>query len=168
MAPVPDFVPFRALRFAGVPGEGDPTVDLSTVCAPPYDVIDPDQRDALAASDAHNMVRIILPDSYADAAAALDAWRADATLVRDDTPSLSVYRMTFTGDDGTPVTTTGVIGLLALEPGGVLPHERTLPKAKSDRLELLRATRANLEPVWGISLADDLTALLAPSADVPP
>ena len=35
-----------------------------------------------------------------------------------------------------------------------MPHERTLPKAKSDRLELLRATRANLDPIWGLSLAD--------------
>ena len=34
-----------------------------------------------------------------------------------------------------------------------MPHERTLPKAKSDRLELLRATRANLDPIWGLSLA---------------
>src|SRR5215471_6914573 len=112
MAPVPDFVPFRALRFAGVPAEGDPTVDLSAVCSPPYDVIDPDQRDALAASDAHNMVRLVLPDRYEDAADALEAWQADGTLVRDDAPSFSVYRMRFTGDDGAPVTTTGVIGLL--------------------------------------------------------
>ena len=41
----------------------------------------------------------------------------------------------------------------------VLPHERTLPKAKSDRLELLRATRANLDPIWGLSLATGLSAL---------
>ena len=43
---------------------------------------------------------------------------------------------------------------------GILPHERTLPKARSDRLALLRATRANLDPIWGLSLADGLTAHL--------
>ena len=46
------------------------------------------------------------------------------------------------------------------EEGDILPHERTLPKAKSDRLALLRATRANLDPIWGLSLADGLTAAI--------
>ena len=57
------------------------------------------------------------------------------------------------------------IGALALDDhgDGVLPHERTLPKAKTDRLELLRATRANLDPIWGLSLAAGLSALLDPS-----
>ena len=45
--------------------------------------------------------------------------------------------------------------------GGVLPHERTTPKASTDRLDLTRATRANLSPVWGLSLASGLTGLLA-------
>jgi uncharacterized protein (DUF1015 family) len=151
---VTDFVPFRALRFAS---EGR---DLSAVCSPPYDVIDDDERVALLAADPHNVVRLILPDSYAGAAEMLAAWRADGTFTLDPSPSFSVYRMTFTGDDGAVVTTTGVIGAIGLEPGGVLPHERTLPKAKSDRLELVRATRANLEPIWGISLAAGLTARL--------
>jgi uncharacterized protein (DUF1015 family) len=58
-----------------------------------------------------------------------------------------------------------VIGALTLpEPGdpGVLPHERTMPKAKSDRLALLRATRANVDPIWGLSLATGLTQQLEP------
>jgi hypothetical protein len=63
MAPVPDFVPFRAVRFAPRPSSAgaDATNDLSAVCSPPYDVIDPSQRAALAASDEHNMVHLILP-----------------------------------------------------------------------------------------------------------
>ena len=78
--------------------------------------------------------------------------------------------MDFTGDDGLPQRTTGVIGALGLghEPGEVMPHERTLPKAKTDRLELLRATRANLDPIWGLSLATGLSTLLAQAhADLP-
>ena len=43
----------------------------------------------------------------------------------------------------------------------MLPHERTTPKASSDRLDLTRATRANTSPVWGLALAQGLTALLA-------
>ena len=45
--------------------------------------------------------------------------------------------------------------------GGVLPHERVTPKASTDRLDLTRATQANLSPVWGLSLAAGLTELLA-------
>ncbi len=45
--------------------------------------------------------------------------------------------------------------------GGVLPHERTTPKASTDRLDLTRATRTNLSPVWGLSLAEGLTEQLA-------
>ncbi len=72
--------------------------------------------------------------------------------------------MQFTGDDGRPQQTTGVIGALTLDNtrGDVMPHERTLPKAKSDRLELLRATRANLDPIWGLSLAAGLSERLVP------
>jgi uncharacterized protein (DUF1015 family) len=45
--------------------------------------------------------------------------------------------------------------------GDVLPHERTTPKDRADRLELTRATNANLSPVWALSLATGLTDLLA-------
>jgi len=156
---VPDFLPFPGIRY--------PEADISAVSAPPYDVIDPDERAALVARDPHNSVRLILPDSYDAAAEALTRWRAEGVLVTDDEPTFSIYRMEFTGDDGRPQRTTGVIGALALdnEHGEILPHERTLPKAKSDRLELLRATRANLDPIWGLSLAFGLSELLTPHGE---
>jgi uncharacterized protein (DUF1015 family) len=56
-----------------------------------------------------------------------------------------------------------VIGALGLEPpgsGAILPHEHTTPKAKSDRLQLLMATATNLSPIWGLSLAPGLSALV--------
>jgi hypothetical protein len=66
---------------------------------------------------------------------------------------------------------TGVIGALGLALPGresdILPHEQTLPKAKSDRLDLLRATRANLSPIWGLSMTEGLTATFDPSDDEP-
>jgi uncharacterized protein (DUF1015 family) len=66
-------------------------------------------------------------------------------------------------------STLGVIGALGLEPpgeGDVLPHEHTTPKAKSDRLDLLRTTVANLSPIWGLSLAPGLSKLLDPDAAI--
>lgn len=159
---MPDFLPFRGLRYHGA--------DLSRVTAPPYDVIDDDERDALERSDPANAVQLILPrddgatDRYAAAASTLERWRADGTLALDAGLSFYAYRMAFTADDGSPASTTGVIGALALPAhpgaGDILPHERTLPKARSDRLALLRSTRANLDPIWGVSLAVGLTDLL--------
>ena len=82
----------------------------------------------------------------------------------DDQPSFTIYRMRFTDDTGTARDIAGVLGGLEITDegaGGVLPHERTTPKASTDRLDLTRATQANLSPVWGLSLASGLTELLA-------
>jgi uncharacterized protein (DUF1015 family) len=72
--------------------------------------------------------------------------------------------MRFTDSTGTQRDIAGVLGGLEVvdaEAGGVLPHERTTAAASTDRLELTRATAANLSPVWGLSLAGGLTDLLA-------
>ncbi len=171
------FLPFRGLRYRVAADRttakgGD---DLSAVAAPPYDVIDDELRGRLEATDPHNSVQLILPrrdgesaDQYEAAARRLAAWRADGLLVADDDPAFYGYRMSFFGKDASPRRTSGVLGALRLPPpgtdpgdAGILPHERTLPKARSDRLALLRATRANLDPIWGLSLAAGLTELLA-------
>ena len=79
----------------------------------------------------------------------------------DPQPSFTIYRLRFTGTSGTPRDVAGVLGGLEVVDdgaGGVLPHERTTPKASTDRLDLTRATGANLSPVWGLSLASGLTA----------
>jgi uncharacterized protein (DUF1015 family) len=142
--------------------------DLGSVIAPPYDVIDAEQRAALAARDAHNAVRIDLPDEadgdgrYDQARDQLAQWLADGTLVIDEHPTFTAYRMTATDEAGVERHTTGVIGALELSPPGtdILPHEHTTKKAKSDRLDLLRSCRANLSAIWGLSLAKGLTDLL--------
>ena len=152
--------------------------DLGQVIAPPYDVIDDALRAQLAGRDEHNAVRIDLPseadgeDRYEAARCLLQEWLADGTLRTDERPSFTVYRMTATDEDGVERRTTGVIGALELtQPGtDILPHEHTTPKAKSDRLDLLRSCRANLSAIWGLSLAKGLTDLLPvdgpPLADV--
>ena len=67
--------------------------------------------------------------------------------------------------------TTGVIGCVRLPEGEsdeVLPHEETLAKARSDRLDLLRATRANLSPIWGCSPPERPVRQCSPRAATPP
>jgi uncharacterized protein (DUF1015 family) len=153
-------------RFAAFPGIRYANDDLSSVTAPPYDVIDDADRAALIERHPHNVVRVDLPrggtDPYADAAELFRSWLADGVLTVDE-PSLYLYRMTF----GHELHTLGVIGALTLErpgEGDVLPHEHTTPKAKSDRLDLLRATNANLSAIWGLSLAAGLSKLLEPES----
>ena len=55
----------------------------------------------------------------------------------------------------------GALELARPGEGDVLPHERTTPKAKSDRLRLLQATATNLSPIWGLSMARGLSAALS-------
>lgn len=128
---------------------------LGPVVAPPYDVIDAEQRAALAAAHPHNIVKLILPEGegaakYAHAAAELERWLAEGALVRDEQPAFYRYEQTFTPPGGgAPRTRRGFLGLVKLVPtdkGIVLPHERTLSGPKADRLELFRSTRTNLSP----------------------
>ena len=163
---MPELFPFPGLRYQ----LGAPDADLGAVTAPPYDVIDEEGRARLEAAHPHNAVRLILPrdaeegDRYERARHTFEEWRTAGILAPDE-PHLYVYRMAYTDEAGQPRTMTGVIGALELSPpedGDVLPHERTLKKAKSDRLELLRAVRANLDPVWMLSPAEGLSALFEP------
>jgi uncharacterized protein (DUF1015 family) len=159
---VPRFEPFQALRYGS-------TIDLNDVCSPPYDVLSDADRLALANKHENNIVHIDMPlapsgNAYEHAASVLAQWIGNGVLVRDDVPSFTLYRMQFTDSTGKPRNVVGVIGALEVVDegaGGVLPHERTTPKAKTDRLELTRATDANLSPVWGLSLAHGLSKLLS-------
>jgi uncharacterized protein (DUF1015 family) len=166
---VPRFTPFCGLRY-------DPGVaPVGQVMAPPYDVITPAERVHLASRHPANAVLVELPeadlragrDRYQVAAELFTRWQDSGILRPDPTPCLYPYRMT----DPSGHSSTGVIGALGLpEPGAesdILPHEQTLPKAKSDRLELLRATRANLSPIWGLSMSHGLTATFDPTDDDP-
>jgi len=164
---MPRFEPFAGLRYDSA------RVDLSAVIAPPYDVVGPDDRARLAGRHSANSIRVELPepdhraelDRYANAARQLERWQEEGILVRDAVPSFYAYRMT--APNGRP--TNGVIGALGIDDRSAaetLPHELTLPKAKSDRLDLLQATHANLSPIWGLSLSSGLTKTF--ERDTPP
>jgi uncharacterized protein (DUF1015 family) len=134
---------------------------LASVIAPPYDVISPEERKALAARDPHNIVRLILPQApdgstegdakYANAASILSSWIAEGVLVRDPEPGFYRYDQKFVppGGASAPLTRRGFLALVRLAPFSdrvVLPHERTLSGPKEDRLKLFRATKTNLSP----------------------
>ncbi|MGA9077371.1 MAG: DUF1015 domain-containing protein [Acidimicrobiales bacterium] len=166
---MPRFEAFRGLRYAPA------TAPLERLIAPPYDVVDADERARLTARSPYNSIRLELPaadpgrglDRYRAAAALLGSWRAAGVLVPDPNPSLYVYKMRFLDDAGGARSTTGVIGALGLEPfgGAVVPHEQTMAAPGRDRLDLLRACEVNFSPIWGLLLASGLsTACAAASA----
>jgi uncharacterized protein (DUF1015 family) len=146
-----DVQPLRALHYdQAVAGP------LQDLVAPPYDVIDPQQRAQLAGRSPHNAVRIDLPegdDPYAAAAALLEQWQAEGAVVRDETPALWALTQDYTGPDGAAKTRRGFFARVRVEdygPGRIRPHERTHPGPKEDRLRLTRSTRANLSPIFSL------------------
>ncbi len=170
-----DVQPLRALHY-----DLDVVGSLDAVCSPPYDVIDPEQRAALAARSPYNVVGIDLPeaaqpggDPYANAAALLDRWRAEGAVVRDDEPALWALTQTYVGPDERTRTRNGFLARVRVEdygPGRIRPHERTHPGPKEDRLRLTRATRANLSPIFSLysDPAGAAWGALAPHTDSEP
>ncbi|WP_329130459.1 DUF1015 domain-containing protein [Streptomyces sp. NBC_01476] len=139
--------PFRGLRY--VP---ERVGSLAAVTSPPYDVVvRPDGQRHLEFADPHNVVRLILPDAatpaeqHRKAARALSDWLEQGVLAADPVPALYIYEQL----DGDHLQ-RGVIGALRItapEEGIVLPHEDVMPGPVADRAALMRATRANLEPL---------------------
>lgn len=129
---------------------------LRDLIAPPYDVIDADYRAELASRSPYNVVGIDLPrgdDPYAHAAELFDEWLRAGIVVRDPAPALWAIEQSFREAGGPERVRRGIfcrVRLSGYGPGVVRPHERTHPAAKQDRLELMRATRANLSPIFSL------------------
>jgi uncharacterized protein (DUF1015 family) len=143
-----DLQPLRTLRY-----EPSAVGSLEDVIAPPYDVIDAELRARLAARSPYNVVEIDLPPSYAQAAATMADWRKRGVLVREDEPAVWVLRQDYEAPDGARRTRTGALARLRVDeygPGRIRPHERTHPGPKEDRLQLTRATRTNLSPIFSL------------------
>ena len=146
-----DLEPLRALHY-----NLEKTGGLQDVIAPPYDVIDAEQRQELERRSPYNVVRIDLPvgdDPYQEAARQLAEWRAENVIIRDETPAIWVLEQDYTGPDGESRTRRGFLARVRVEnygPGRIRAHERTHPGPKEDRLRLTRATHANLSPIFSL------------------
>jgi len=157
------FEPFLGLRY------DDELARLAEVIAPPYDIVDAKEHAQLSERSPFNAIHVELPepegerDRYGHAAQLFAEWQQLGVLRRDDVDALYLYRMSFVDESDQMRSTTGVIGALGIDAssaGTVLPHERTMPKPKGDRLDLLRATKINVSPIWGLSLAEGLADVL--------
>lgn len=184
---MPQIQPIAAVTFQASIHE-----DVSDRIAPPYDVLDEKSKAALLEQNDHNIVAIDLPflppktvgpdEVYRRAGEQYRQWLAEGILTRRAAPAFFVYQQTYcavipgdgsTQGSGQPTTyqRRGVIANVAIQPfgpsatggGGIYPHEQTFASAKEDRLKLMRATKAQLSPIFG--LYSDPESLVAPLMD---
>jgi uncharacterized protein (DUF1015 family) len=138
--------PLRGVRF-------DPMVagPVGPLLAPPYDVavapID-DARYSIAGIE--NADLGVPGDQHAVAAARYRQWLAQGILRRDREPAIYLHQHRFEAN-GDTVTRTALFALVHLEDWAeriVIPHERTMPGPRLERGARLRATGANLSPLY--------------------
>ncbi len=167
-----DVRPFRALRPA--PGAA------SRLLSPPYDVVDVEEARSYASGDPDSFLRISraeidLPadvDPHADEVYALgrrnlDDFVARGVLVRDGSPTFSVYRQVV-GE----VRQTGIVGAVAVadyDAGRDKVHEHTRPDKELDRVRHIEALDAQDEPVFLLSRrSPDVDAIVGRVTDRDP
>jgi len=152
-----EIAPFIGIRYnQTVAGE------LSKVVSPPYDVISPEDRVHYHQLHPNNFVRLVLGEEFetddeADnrftrAKSYLDDWLARGILKPGPEPSIYVYQQLFERG-GRPHRIRGFTCAVRLHDyadGVILPHENTLAKPKSQLIQLMRETRANLDSIYAL------------------
>ncbi len=144
--------------------------DVRQVVAPPYDIIDSTLQKTLYDRHPNNVIRLELGyeqpgdtpanNKYTRAASALKDWLKSGALRKDSQPAIYYHTIEYQPPYSAPGTPTkvfkGFISTVELEEfgsGKIYPHENTRAAAKTDRLNLLEACRANFSAI--ISLYSD-------------
>ena len=148
-----EVTPFRDIKY-----NKEKIGKLNDVMSPPYDIISPDMQRDLYNKNPYNFVRLILGtqnlddtvtnNRYIRAKKHFDSWIKESILTESGKKGIFPYKIRYT-DKSKSKTMSGFFALLKLDPyyTHVKAHERTLSKPKTDRLNLLRACKANLEPI---------------------
>ena len=135
-------------------------VDLAEVMAPPYDIVTPEEQEAYLQKNPYNVFHLELgriephdsetENRYTRARLFWEKWRQEGILIREKEPALYLYRLRFFWQ-GRSLVRRGIIGLIRLAPwesGLIRPHEKTFSQVTADRLNLLRATRAQFSQIF--------------------
>ncbi len=136
--------PFKAIRYTEKAGEPEKLITQ------PYDKITPEMQEEYYEKSEYNYCRLILPieeNRYEMAKKRVDRWISDGILKKDEERALYIYFQDFEVL-GRRYTRKGFISAVKLHPFEekiVLPHEKTHKGPKIDRLNMLRATKKNLE-----------------------
>lgn len=153
-----EIVPFRAIRYAFTRGRA-----LGQLLAPPYDLVSQEQRDELLRRSPYNIIHLTLGEDrpgdgpthnkYTRAAQAWSAWLEEGILRRDPTPAFYPLEQSYWAPDGRNLRRRGFMAAVRLHEfheGVIVPHEKTLIAPKADRLEVIKAVKANLSPIFGL------------------
>ena len=167
----------RIYPFRGTLYDPQTVGDVKDVIAPPYDIIDAAGQQALHNRQPHNVIRLELgldqagdtPSNsrYTRAAATLASWMQSGALKRDARPAIYYHTIEYAPPEsahrGPTKTLKGFLATVQLEEfgsGAIYPHENTRAAAKTDRLNLLEACRANFSPIWSL-YSDPHNAILS-------
>jgi uncharacterized protein (DUF1015 family) len=137
-------------------------VKFGRVLAPPYDVIDDAEQEALYGRALRNIVRIDfgedyegdIPgsnDRYTRAYEHLHSWVNLGVLKRDEQPSMYLHEHSFIGSDGVARVRRGIFCRVLAKPweqSEVRPHERTHRGPKEDRMRLMESIRTQTSAVF--------------------
>ena len=114
-----EVLPLQALHY-----DLEKVGSLGDVVAPPYDVIDDEQREQLVARSPHNVVELDLPrdpgggDPYEHSASLLTDWTEEGILTRDTDPQIWALEQDYTAPDGSRLTRRGFLARVKLAPYG--------------------------------------------------
>lgn len=157
-----DITPFKGIRY-----NRGKIKDLNQVMTPPYDIISPSQQDMYYNRDEFNMIKLDLvkefpadterDNRYTRASNTFSEWLSRGILTEEDKPSIYFYEVSYI-KYGPGKKMKGFIALCRLEEfgkGKVVPHEYTLSKPKSDRLNLLRSCQANFSLIFSLYSSPD-------------
>ncbi len=144
--------------FKGIIYNTEKIATLDKVMSPPYDIISEKMQEQLYNNHPNNFIRLILgkilptdmetDNRYTRAKKEFETLRQKSILIQSDAQAIYPYQIEYTLKDQKK-TMKGFFILLQLdkEYKQVKAHERTLSKPKADRLNLIKACRANLEPI---------------------
>jgi uncharacterized protein (DUF1015 family) len=152
-----DVRPFQGIHY-------NPAVakDLAKVICPPYDIIPPALQEELHRRSEYNFVRIeygfetphdgAADNKYTRAAAFMGVMLRQKVLIEDARPAIYVDEHTFSyqGKTRKRRTITAVVKLEDWSKMIIRPHEGTMAKAKSDRLNMLYTLKANTSPIMAL------------------
>ncbi len=150
--------------FRGIRYNPEKIENFSDVLAPPYDVISSKEQEELYNKNPYNVIRLILAkgeddSKYQEAAQSFRNWIENDTLTHDEEPSIYPYYQEF--EEGhKKLTRKGFLAAVKIEDFStkkILPHEKTFPKHKRDRLKLNTACKANMSPVFSVYSDPEIT-----------
>lgn len=160
---MPFIIPFKGLLY-----NKERISDLRLVVTPPYDVITEEAQEEFYKRHEKNIIRIELgktrlddndeENRYTRASRYLRDWIDTGILIQDNIPALYLYTLEYPYA-GYYKRLSGFITLVKLEEPGkgkIFLHEETFSKHRTDRLNLLRACKGNLSPIFSLYTGEDL------------